>query len=232
MIEFISYWSQVFKIAFKHALDIAQAIIFILIIIFGIIAKYNTIFKVDMNSWQVAIFILGIILIIRLIMSPYWIYKAQKLKIESLTLSKPLKIFFDSKNSSKKFWSLENTPDPTNPGKFLPPHWEYRIEVENTSNKTVKNCHVQIERTGYFSVRPVHSKFDINKKKSCSIQPKCKVLIPIHWWCEPRIEAGLLAGDDVPKYYGPIKVTVSGDDILPTVKEFQFDYQKEPMIYE
>jgi len=32
--------------------------------------------------------------------------------------------------------------------------------------------------------------------------------------------------------YGPVKVTASGDDIQPTTRVFQFDYQREPMIFD
>jgi len=41
----------------------------------------------------------------------------------------------------------------------------------------------------------------------------------------------MLAGPSALEY-GPIKVTVSADDVPPTVRVFQFDYQAEPMLFD
>src|SRR6267142_2502962 len=45
----------------------------------------------------------------------------------------------------------------------------------------------------------------------------------------PIRQVGMLAGDTALEY-GPIKVTVSGDDTKPATRVFSFNYQEEPMM--
>lgn len=154
----------------------------------------------------------------------YYLYKRifpnrkKDIKLES-----PLKIIFDQKNPEKRFWSLENNPQPT--------HWEHRVEVRNISSKTIKNVCVTTEHMGTLSNRPRHQMFDINKKQSYNINPSCNVLVPVVTWPHPKIQVGMLA-DQSAWSYGPIKVIASAEDVEPTVKIFRFNYQTEQMLFE
>jgi hypothetical protein len=68
-------------------------------------------------------------------------------------------------------------------------------------------------------------------KASCDIKPGCSRLVPVIRWPHPKVQAGMLAGPSALEY-GPVKVTASGDDAVPAVRVFEFDYQAEPMLYD
>jgi hypothetical protein len=45
------------------------------------------------------------------------------------------------------------------------------------------------------------------------------------------VRTNMLGGPSAPEY-GPIQVTASGDNVLPTRRTFRFDCLREPMIYD
>jgi hypothetical protein len=73
--------------------------------------------------------------------------------------------------------------------------------------------------------------FDKIRKTSCDLKPGMSELVPVIRWPHPKIMAGMLAGGSALEY-GPVKVTVSADDVPPAVRVFQFDYQAEPMLFD
>jgi hypothetical protein len=141
-----------------------------------------------------------------------------------------LKINFDAANPSKRFWSMESPRDEqgnAQPGVI----WEYRVEVENTSSKTIRNVSVVVEHVGPMPVRPLDAKFDKTRKTACDLKPGTTELVAVLRWPVPIIQAGMLAGSSA-LAYGPIKVIAAGDDITPSERLFHFDYQSEPMIFD
>ncbi len=143
----------------------------------------------------------------------------------------PLEIIFNSTNPAKRFWSTESPRDAAGnkkPGIF----WEYRVEVKNCSSKTIRNVSVTVEHIGQqLPIRPMDTIFDKIKKTTCDLKPGCSELAPIIRWPIPIKQAGMLA-DKSALEYGPVKVTASGDDVLPKTRLFQFDYQQTPMIFD
>jgi hypothetical protein len=154
--------------------------------------------------------------------------KKQLFELFPLTsTSRPINIIFDSSNPGRKFWSVESMRDESGqqvPGTF----WEYRALIKNTSSKTLRNVKVTLEAVGLMPTRPEPSQFDINKKHLIDLTPDEEVLVLIRRWFNPPIVVGMVCGGA----YGPIKMTASADDVLPTVKMFQFDPECTPMIFE
>jgi hypothetical protein len=144
------------------------------------------------------------------------------------TEESPLEIIFDLINPARRFWSMESM---TNDNGVTVPYWEYRVDVKNKSNKTIRNVSVTTEHLGQVSRRPTDQTFDKIKKTICDIKPNCSELVVVHRWPIPVIQPGMLA-DSYALEYGPIKVTASADDVLPTVRIFQFDYQRDPMLFD
>ncbi len=153
--------------------------------------------------------------------------RKRRSKIDENIRTSPLEIIFDPSNPSKRFWS--NVSIANSEGRFIP-LLEYRVEVRNNSLRTVRNVYVTKEHTGQMSQRPVNLIFDKTKKISCDINPRCSELAVIERW-PVKILPGMLAGQTALEY-GPIKVTASGDDVLPVTRIFQLDYQRTPIIFD
>jgi hypothetical protein len=142
--------------------------------------------------------------------------------------SSPLEIVFDTANPARKFWSVEPIFDAS--GKRLPGGvWEYRVEIKNRSSKTLRNVSVASEHVGQMPIRPMDLVFDKTKAKVCDIKPGHSELVSVLRWPIPIRQVGMLAGPTAAEY-GPIKLTATADDSLPTTREFDFDYQLEPML--
>lgn len=140
----------------------------------------------------------------------------------------PLEIEFDPANPGRKFFSIE--PNRDNVGKPTQgSYWEYRALVRNRSPKTLKNVKVTVEAIGALPTRPEPSYFDINKKPAIDLTPSEEVLAVVRRWFNPPIVVGMVIGEDA---YGPIRMVASADDVPPTIKLFQFDPSRTPMIYE
>ncbi|HXP32304.1 MAG TPA: hypothetical protein VN832_14515 [Stellaceae bacterium] len=74
---FLRYCGTVIRVAATHSLDIAQGIIFVLLVAAGTI-KYlfpAVEVTVDLSGWQVATAVLGIIVGLRFLLAPYWLYR-------------------------------------------------------------------------------------------------------------------------------------------------------------
>ena len=145
-----------------------------------------------------------------------------------LAQASPLEILFDPKNPHESFWSLEQMRDET--GKPVPGHlwWEYRVLIRNKSSRTVRNVKATVEAIGPMPRRPEPSQFDINKQSQIDLNPHTEELVLLRRWYNPPIMAGMVMGGA----YGPIKLKVSADDVLPTTKFFHFEPEKTPMISE
>ncbi|HEX4104937.1 MAG TPA: hypothetical protein VHX92_01775 [Rhizomicrobium sp.] len=82
------YYSLIVRTAFRHSLDHTQTVLFILFIIAGVAtalvrshAPKLAAMIPDVSGWQIAAIVLGTIVLARLILAPYWIYKEGSSKI-------------------------------------------------------------------------------------------------------------------------------------------------------
>src|SRR4051794_28300531 len=79
--QFFKFYGLVIREAFRHSLDIAQSILFIVLLAAGAVAYGNpgikpTIEAYDLGGWKVAVIVFGAIILMRLVMAPYWLWKA------------------------------------------------------------------------------------------------------------------------------------------------------------
>jgi hypothetical protein len=139
----------------------------------------------------------------------------------------PFEIIFNPANPGRRFWSIEQMKD-ENGNQIAGTFWEYRAAIKNKSARTVRNVKVTVEAIGAMPTRPVHSNFDINKKNFIDLTPNEEMLAVIRTWFNPPLVQGMVIGEGA---YGPIKMTASADDVLPTTKVFQFDPMQTPMIW-
>jgi hypothetical protein len=168
--------------------------------------------------WPIAL-IVGLVLI-------WWDVRRHKTAPFPASIS-PIEIIFDSSNTGQKFWSIEPMRD-ENGYQIAGSFWEYRALIRNISPKTLRNVKVMVEAIGDLPTRPETSLFDINKKPVVDLDPNCEALVPIRRWFNPPIATGMVGGGA----YGPIKMTVSSDDIVPATKLFAFHPENTPMISE
>ena len=78
---FFRFYALVFREAFRHSLDLTQAVIFVVIALGGLIAARNPAMKpwidsLDLGGYQIAAFVFGGIIAIRVVLAPYWLWKA------------------------------------------------------------------------------------------------------------------------------------------------------------
>lgn len=175
--------------------------------------------------------ILVVLAILSYIAALVWTGSDKRTKsVDSTDDSKsPLVIIFDPKNKLDRFWSLEAIYREVDGEKIYQGHnWEYRVLVKNVSLKTVKNVDVFTETLGADPQRPQQTHFDGSKEKSTTLHPNQEKFVMLLRWSNPPILAGMMAGDA----YGPIKITVTGDDVLATSKTFRFNPENIPMISE
>ena len=72
--EFLEYCWRAIVLAFSHSISISQAIIFVLIIIFGFAGLR---LPPDISGWQIAAGIFGAVILVRLLLAPYWIWQEE-----------------------------------------------------------------------------------------------------------------------------------------------------------
>jgi len=73
----LTYLSLIIRTAFRHSLDVTQSVIFILILLAWLVTYFfpRVVVTVDLNSGQVAAALIGVIVFVRLLFAPYWIWR-------------------------------------------------------------------------------------------------------------------------------------------------------------
>jgi hypothetical protein len=104
-----------------------------------------------------------------------------------------LEIIFEPMNPARRFWSLESHTDAI--GRRYPPYWEYRVEIKNSSAKTIRNVMVIVERTGPCPEMPYVPPFKRTQLEKCDINPNCSELVKVITWPQSKILKGMLAGE-------------------------------------
>src|SRR5262249_19784184 len=81
-----AYLWLVAKNACRHSFHAAHSAILVLIIFAGIVTSVDPRIQVlvDLHGWQVAAFVLGGIVFVRLLLAPYWIWKSDQNNIAIL----------------------------------------------------------------------------------------------------------------------------------------------------
>jgi len=109
--QFFKFYGLVFREAFRHSLDIAQAVIFVLLAFSGFIAARNPTLKpmidgLDLGGWQIAAIVFGSIVAIRLILAPYWLWRSANARIANApanTIDYQLRVVsFGNRNNKPK----------------------------------------------------------------------------------------------------------------------------------
>jgi acyl carrier protein len=171
--------------------------------------------------------VFGVICLIVPLIHTAWVWIESRWNFS--TPESPLEIIFDAQNPASRHWSVEQVRDEN--GNPNSPFWEHRVAIKNNSMKTLKNVSVTIERIGQMPERPYDTVFDKVKQPKCDIKPGCWELVPVMRWPFNKSQVGMLAGSSA-LAYGPVRVTASADDTAPSVREFQFDYQTEQMLFD
>jgi len=130
-----------------------------------------------------------------------------------------LEIIFDPSNPHKKFWSrilIQMRPN------GLPVQYcdEYRVLIRNNSNKTITNVNVARESSGFCPILSEDILFQKDGKAVNNLDPGRSEIVNIFWVYPPQ--AGDAWGETAKAFHGPIKITVSGEDVPPA--ECEFDY--------
>jgi hypothetical protein len=97
---------------------------------------------------------------------------------------------------------------------------EYRVKVQNTSLKTVRNVRISRESSGEIPEMPSDLVFHKDEKKKRDLQPLCGEFITV--LCKFPPQAGDAWGETATAFHGPIKIIATGDDVVPA--ECEFDY--------
>lgn len=91
----LRFYCSVVREGLRHSLDIAQAVIFVLLICAGIAIKLYPSAKAigesaNLTSLEIATYVFCAIVLVRLVLAPYWIFNAQsaQLSIATETLSR------------------------------------------------------------------------------------------------------------------------------------------------
>jgi hypothetical protein len=141
----------------------------------------------------------------------------------------PLEIIFEPLNPARRFWSLEAKRDFY--GRVDGPYWEYRIEIKNGSDRTIRNVAVMVEHVGASPVKPRRADFVRLNAESCDLQPGCSELAAIVRWPHPKKRIGDLSGSSA-WGYGPMKIVASADDAPPAERVFEFNPETEQMLFD
>jgi hypothetical protein len=81
----VDYYWRLISTAFTTSLDIAQAVVFILIIAVGLLLYFHPGAKMplEVNGWQAAAIVLGTIIVIRIVLAPFWLDQESQEKLKS-----------------------------------------------------------------------------------------------------------------------------------------------------
>jgi len=169
----------------------------------------------------------------RLVLAPSRLYSKSQAEIrrleeklaalEATGTNSPLEIIFDPTNPELRFWSEEIVRLKVWKHAIPMKCREYRGEVRNASGKTVKNVCVVKEHVSTMPRGLGSDPFDMTRTELNDLHPYCSAMVPIL----RRPPPGKAAHE-----FGPIRVTASGDDVPPSRRAFNFDQQREPMIYD
>ncbi|CAH2804846.1 MAG: hypothetical protein CPDRYMAC_5884 [uncultured Paraburkholderia sp.] len=72
----------------------------------------------------------------------------------------------------------------------------------------------------------------MTKVQQTDLHPGDEQLVTIFTWPYPAIQPKMAAGTSAKGWYGGVKVSVSATDMPVVTRTFDFDYTKEPMLFD
>ncbi|WP_055334722.1 hypothetical protein [Ralstonia solanacearum] len=174
---------------------------------------------------------------ITLVLLLAWVYEASyrasakdKLRLSIYEAPSPLEIIFDTNNRQGRYWSIESVTKPDNT--ISHNYYRYAVAIRNTGGRTLRDVQVVTEMTGQLRHKPSAGQFDMTNASHTDLHPGDERLVTILHWPHPAIQPGMLAGASGKGWYGGVKVSVSATDMPVVTRTFDFDYTKEPMLFD
>ncbi|PLZ01142.1 hypothetical protein CY652_17830 [Burkholderia sp. WAC0059] len=166
-----------------------------------------------------------------------WVYEASyrssvkdKARLSTYEALSPIEIIFDTTNRQRRFWSLETVTKPDNTVSHN--YYRYAVAIHNTGGRTLRDVQVVSELTGELRHSPSAGQFEMTKTQQTDLHPGDERLVTIFTWPYPAIQPGMAAGTSAKDWYGGVKVSVSATDMPVVTRTFDFDYTKEPMLFD
>lgn len=165
-----------------------------------------------------------------------WVFEASyrasakdKVRLSIYEAPSPIEIIFDSTNRQGRFWSIDTV---TKPDGTVSHHCcRYAVAIRNNGGRTLRDVQVVSELTGVLRNSPSAGQFDMTKTEKTDLHPGAERLVTIFTWPYPAIQAGMLADASAKEGYGKVKVSVSATDMSVVARSFDFDFTKEPMLF-
>lgn len=192
------------------------------------------------NQWRIAYLTSYLSLtnwfIIALVLVIFWVFESsyQYSKITSERLKvyeaeSPIEVIFDTNNQQKRFWSI--VPVVAADKTISHRQYQYSIAIKNNGVRTLRDVQVVSELTGELEGSPSFAKFELSGSKKTDLHPGEMQFVTIFNWPYPAIQAGMLADESAEWGYGKLKISVSATDMRVITRIFNFDYTKEPMLF-
>lgn len=166
-----------------------------------------------------------------------WVYEASyrssakdKARLLIYEAPSPIEIIFDTTNRQRRFWSVETVMKPDNTVSHN--YYRYAVAIRNTGGRTLRDVEVVSELTGELKNGPSVGQFEMMKEQRSDLNPGDERFVTVFNWPYPAIQAGMLAGASAKRGYGGVKVSVSATDMRAVVRTFDFDFTKEPMLFD
>jgi hypothetical protein len=166
-----------------------------------------------------------------------WLYEASyrssakdRARLSIYEAPSPIEIIFDTTNRQRRFWAIEAAmrPDQTVSHNY----YRYSVAIRNTSGRTLQNVRVVCELTGELTNRPSAGQFEMTNEPNTDLHPGDERFVTIFTWPYPAIQPGMLAGTSAKWGYGEVKISVSATDMRVVTRSFDFDFTKEPMLFD
>lgn len=166
-----------------------------------------------------------------------WVFEASyrssakdKARLSIYEAPSPIEIIFDTTNRQRRFWSVETVMKSDNTVSHN--YYRYAVAIRNTGGRTLRDVQVVSELTGALKNSPSAGQFEMMKAQKSDLNPGDERFVTVFTWPCPAIQAGMFAGASAKWGYGGVKVSVSATDMRAVVRTFDFDFTKEPMLFE
>lgn len=166
-----------------------------------------------------------------------WVYEASyqsstkdKARLSIYEAPSPIEIIFDTTNRQHRFWSIETVMKSDNTVSHN--YYRYSVAIRNTGGHTLRDVQVVCELTGELRNSPSAGQFEITKERNTDLHPGDERFVTVFTWAYPAIQPGMLAGASAKWGYGNVKVSVSATDMRVVTRTFDFDFTKEPMLFD
>ena len=166
-----------------------------------------------------------------------WVYEASyrasakdKARLSIYEAPSPIEIIFDTANRQRRFWSIEAVMKPDNTVSHN--YYRYAVAIRNTGGRTLRDVQVVSELTGELRHSPSAGEFEMTKTRKTDLHPGDERLVTVFNWPYPAIQPGMLAGASGKWGYGQVRVSVSATDMRVVERTFDFDYTREPMLFD